>query len=349
MGHFFNVIHSYGFEISLSVASIVFFCIFPLLRMIANEFEVQQTLLYSILYYYQVVSSIGVVIYAAENIKFDELTERHRRPDGEIQCNPLLFCYSSFFFIGHLNIALVKIIKNPREQCHRKLSCNIIVLTPLVCAFGCILVLTPIYDQRLDASFCLLWLLYLYLYIYISVYGILALYNNKYHLVYFHPFTYIMYIFHLPFYCCFTKTKAAPKQDLNESVSTNYSIEGYDIEGFAEVKPKMDENIFEIYDRLTIHDQLIRAKSFRKTFILKPMAQKTRQLLPDDVPSVESEISRISEESKVELCPVCKESMEENQHIVTSACAHQFHFKCMMNEMRTKRICPVCEEKLRPK
>lgn len=239
--------------------------------------------------------------------------------------------------------------RNPNDQCHRKLSWNIILLTPFAWAFGWILILTPIFDTNLDVYFWLLWLLYLYLYIYIAVYGMLALYNNKYHLVYFHPFTCIMYILHLPFYYFITKTESAPKQNLNESVSTNYSIEGYDIEGFAEVKPKMDENIFEIYDRLTIHDQLTRAKSFRKTFILKPMTQKTKQLLPDDVPSVESEVSKISEESKVELCPVCKECMEENQHIVTSACAHQFHFKCMMNEMRTKRICPVCEEKLRPK
>ncbi|CAI2371923.1 unnamed protein product [Moneuplotes crassus] len=111
MGHFFNVIHSYGFEISLSVVTIVFFCIFPLLRMIANEFEGPQTLLYSILYYYQAVSSIGVVIYAAENIKFDELTERHRQQNGEVKCNPLLFLYSLIFFIGHHNIALVKVIK----------------------------------------------------------------------------------------------------------------------------------------------------------------------------------------------------------------------------------------------
>lgn len=206
------------------------------------------------------------------------------------------------------------------------------------------------FEAHLDVYFQLTWLLYLYLYAYMSVYGLLSLFNNKFHLIYFHPFTYVIFVlFYLPLSLCAKPTQGADKADLNDTVSTNDSIEQYDIEGFAEVKPKMDENIFEIYDRLTIHDQLTRAKSFRKTFVLKPLAQRTKEILPDDVPSVESELSRMSEETKADPCPVCKEPLDKSQHQVFSTCGHEFHFKCLMKEMKSTRICPTCGEKLRPK
>jgi len=135
--------------------------------------------------------------------------------------------------------------------------------------------------------------------------------------------------------------------DLNDSVSTDLGIEGYDIEGFAEIKPKMDENIFEIYDRLALHDKILRgskrdgiwaAKSFRKTMVMQPIQSRTKQLVLDDVPSVEDDISRVSEESKLELCPVCKEALDKSQHQVGSVCGHEFHFKCLMKEMQSTRI-----------
>jgi hypothetical protein len=136
----------------------------------------------------------------------------------------------------------------------------------------------------------------------------------------FHPATYFATLFVFPFFYWFNKDsneiKALQEQD---SVSSDDTMENADLEGFAEVKPAMDENIFEIYDRLTIHDNFVRSKTFRRTIVMKPMKQETREMGGDIAPSsVDEDISRESEESKSDICAICKESKEQGQHIVMS-------------------------------
>ena len=233
---------------------------------------------------------------------------------------------------------------------YRTFTCYVFLLSPVISSLVLVLTLTPIYDVNTNAMFWITFAFYVYLYVYMMFYGFLALFNSKYHLIYFHPFTYIGFVLLLPALPWLSiGEKMENGENMNESVSTNSSIENYDIEGFAEVKPKMDENIFEIYDRLTLHDQMFRTKSFRKTVVMKPIQSKTKILIDNDVPSVEDDISRLSEESKLELCPVCQESLDKSQHQVNSTCGHEFHFKCLIKAMKDTKICPVCNEKLRPK
>lgn len=96
--------------------------LFPLLRMIANEFESDPTLLYSILYMYLAVSTLGVIVYGIENLKLDEIIEQNRQPNGEVKCNPLVFLHSILFFVGPGVIPLIKVIRNRNDPCHNTFS-----------------------------------------------------------------------------------------------------------------------------------------------------------------------------------------------------------------------------------
>ena len=181
------------------------------------------------------------------------------------------------------------------------------------------------------------------------IYGELSTLNYKYHMRWFHPATYLAILFIFPFFVCFKTPEDVKALQEQDSVSTDESMDKTELEGFAEIKPAMDENIFEIYDRLTIHDQIQRSKTFRKTIVIRPIRTKTKELVGDDAPSVEEDISRASEESKSDICMICKENKEHGQHVVTSFCLHEFHFKCLMNVMKTTKLCPICDQKLRPK
>jgi hypothetical protein len=255
------------------------------------------------------------------------------------------------FFMGLSGFPVAKIIRKPNDACHRTIGCYIFLRIPTIITPILMIIFTLAYDNHVGSlEFWISFIIYIYLYAFSMIYGELSTLNYKYHMRLFHPVTYVAIVLLFPIFLIFyndpDQTKAIRDQD---SVSTDDDMEDGDLEGFAEVKPAVDENIFEIYDRLTIHDQIQRSKTFRKTMVLRPIRTRTLELGGDDAPSLDDDVSRESEESKSDICAICKENKDHGQHVVTSFCDHEFHFKCLMNVMKTTKVCPICDQKLRPK